>query len=247
MSFAPNLFLSNIKAKDGLARPNRFQVILPIPEYINKFIEVGLLEKIINLPNTITTDVTEILSSSFGGQSPIGYSKSFNASITRYLSLQCEAAELPGKTLATTEAKVYGPTYKVPYQTQYTETTLSFVCTNDFYERKLFDRWMEAIMPSDTNNLRYAKDPESRYLTNIKIVQYDDFIKQIYAVELIDAFPVSIAAQPLSWSDDNFHRLSVQFAYQKYRTIYEGTYDLKEAAASIFGSWAASTIFGNRI
>jgi hypothetical protein len=76
---------------------------------------------------------------------------------------------------------------------------------------------------------------------------YDDFIKQIYAVELIDAFPVSIASQPLSWSDDNFHRLSVQFAYQKYRTIYEGSYDLKEAAASIFGSWAASTIFGNRI
>ena len=67
MSFAPNLFLSNIKAKDGLARPNRFQVILPIPEYIGKFIEVGLLEKIINLPNTIATDVSEILSSSFGG------------------------------------------------------------------------------------------------------------------------------------------------------------------------------------
>jgi hypothetical protein len=84
-------------------------------------------------------------------------------------------------------------------------------------------------------------------LTNIKIIQYDDFIKQIYAVELIDAFPIGISSQPLSWSDDNFHRLNVQFTYQKYRTIYEGTYDLKEAAASIFGSWAASTIFGNRI
>jgi hypothetical protein len=101
-------------------------------------------------------------------------------------------------------------------------------------------------MPTDTNNLRFAKDQESRYLTNIKVIQYDDFIKQIYAVELIDAFPVSISAQPLSWSDDNFHRLSVQFSYQKYRTIYQGTYDLKEAAASIFGSRAASSIFGNR-
>ena len=246
MSFAPNLFLSNIKAKDGLARPNRFQVILPIPKYIGDFIETGLLEKILNLPNTIATDVSEILSSSFGGQSPTGYSKSSNASITRYLSMQCEAAELPSKSLGTTDVKIYGPTFKVPFQTQYTETTLTFMCTNEFYERKLFDRWMEAIMPTDTNNLRYPKDEESRYLTNIKIIQYDDFIKQIYAVELIDAFPVSIAAQPLSWSDDNFHRLSVQFAYQKYRTIYEGNYDLKEAAASIFGSFAASSLFGNR-
>jgi len=246
MSFAPNLFLSNIKAKDGLAKPNRFQVILPIPEYIGNFIESGLLEKIINLPNTIATDVSEILSSSFGGQAPSGYSKSSNPSITRYLSMQCEAAELPGKSLATTEVKIYGPSFKVPYQTQYTESTLSFLCTNDFYERKLFDRWIESIMPTDTNNLRFAKDQESRYLTNIKVIQYDDFIKQIYAVELIDAFPVSISAQPLSWSDDNFHRLSVQFSYQKYRTIYQGTYDLKEAAASIFGSFAASSIFGNR-
>ena len=37
MSFAPSLFLSNIKSKDGLARPNRFQVILPIPSYINNY------------------------------------------------------------------------------------------------------------------------------------------------------------------------------------------------------------------
>jgi hypothetical protein len=246
MSFAPNLFLSNIKAKDGLARPNRFQVILPIPEYIGKFIEAGLLEKIINLPNTIVTDVSEILSTSFGGQPPTGYSQSSNPSITRYLSLQCESAELPGKNLATTDVKIYGPSFKVPYQTQYTETTLSFLCTNDFYERKLFDRWIESIMPTDTNNLRFAKDQESRYLTNIKIIQYDDFIKQIYAVELLDAFPVGVASQPLSWSDDNFHRLGVQFAFQKYRTIYEGNYNLKEAAASIFGSFAASSIFGNR-
>jgi hypothetical protein len=51
-------------------------------------------------------------------------------------------------------------------------------------------------MPSDTNNVRYAKGIETRYLTNIKIVQYDDFIKQIFAVELIDAFPIGIASQP---------------------------------------------------
>ena len=31
MAFSPNLFLSNIKGKDGLARPCRFEVVLPIP------------------------------------------------------------------------------------------------------------------------------------------------------------------------------------------------------------------------
>jgi hypothetical protein len=99
----------------------------------------------------------------------------------------------------------------------------------------LFDQWIEAIMPSDTNNLIYPKDDDTRYMTTIRIVQYDDFIKQIYAVELIDAFPVGIASQGLSWSDDGFHRLSVQFAYQKFRTIYAGTYDIGAAATELLG------------
>jgi hypothetical protein len=72
-------------------------------------------------------------------------------------------------------------------------------------------------------------------MTNIKIIQYDDFIKQIFAIELIDAFPIGIASQPLSWAEDNFHRLSIQFAYQKYRVIYDGSYDLVQAAATILG------------
>jgi hypothetical protein len=237
MSFSPNLFLSNVRGKDGLAKPSRYEVILPIPPYINSFIGNSILEKILNFPNSIFSDVSDAIGSAFGRQGAQDeYSRTSNSSMSRYLALQCESAELPGKTLATADVKIYGPTFKVPYQTQYTDTNLTFICTNDFYERKLFDRWMEAIMPSDTNNLRFPKGQQSRYLTNIKIIQYDDFIKQIYAVELMDAFPVGVAPQTLSWSEDGFHRLSISFAYQRYRPIYEGTYDLAAAATALFGS-----------
>ena len=132
-------------------------------------------------------------------------------------------------------SKIYGPTFKVPYQTQFSDTTLTFMCTNEFYERKLFDRWMECIHPSDTNNLRFPKGARSRYMTNIKIVQYDDVVKQIYAVELMDAFPVSISAQQLSWQDEGFHRVTVQFAYQRYRVVYLGNYDIASLANSVIG------------
>ena len=135
----------------------------------------------------------------------------------------------------TQDVKIYGPTFKVPFQTVYQDTSLTFLCTNDFYERKLFERWMEAIMPTDTNNLRFPKGENSRYLTNIKVIQYDDFIKRIFAVELIDAFPIGIGPQALNWTEDNFHRLTVQFAYQKYRVVYEGSYDLVAAATEYFG------------
>jgi len=229
MSFSPNLFLSHMRSKDGPAKPSRFEVVVPIPSYINEFIPNNIIENLLNLPNAIFGTVSEAIGSAFG-QSPVGS----NSTISRYLALQCETAELPGRTLMTQEAKVYGPTYKVPYQSQYNEMTLTFLCTNEFWERKLFDRWIEAINPSDTNNLRYPKGPQT-YMTPIKVIQYDDFIKQIYAVELVDAFPIGISAQQLSWSEDGFHRLSVQFAYQKYKPVYTGSYDIAAAAAALFG------------
>ena len=237
MAFSPNLFLSNIRSKDGLAKTCRYEVVLPIPPYINSFVGNSIFEKILNFPNSIFSDVSDAINSAFGrGGAADEYSKTSNSSMSRNLALQCESAELPGKTMTTADVKIYGPTFKVPYQTQYSDTSLTFLCTNEFYERKLFDRWMEAIHPTDTNNLRYPKGEKSRYLTNIKIIQYDDFVKQIYAVELIDAFPIGVAPQTLSWADDGFHRLSISFAYQKYRTIYEGTYDIGAAAATLFGA-----------
>jgi hypothetical protein len=245
MSFSPNLFLANIRGKDGLAKPSRFEVILPIPPYINQFIGSSIIEKIINFPNSVISDVSDAIGSAFGksGQQD-EQSRTSNSSLTRYLALQCENAELPGKTLQTEDVKIYGPSFKVPQQTQYGETTLTFLCTNDFFERKLFERWMNCIQPSDTNNLRFPKDDanNTRYLTNIKIIQYDEFIKQIFAVELIDAFPVGIASQSLNWSEENFHRLSVQFSYLRYKPIYAGTYDLAAAAAAVFGTAAARAL-----
>lgn len=240
MAFSPQSFLSNINAKEGLAKPSRFEVILPIPPYINQFVGNSVLEKIINLGNTLSASIANLLGSS--NQSP--QSTTANPTLSRYLALQCESTELPGKTLQTADVKIYGPTFKVPYQTQYGETTLNFLCTNDFYERKLFEKWMESIMPTDTNNLRYAKGSNTRYLTNIKIIQYDEFVKQIYAVELIDAFPIGVAAQPLAWSEEGFHRLSVQFSYQKYRVIYDGNYNLAALAGELLGQSIGNKLQG---
>lgn len=232
MAFQPNQFISNIQSKGGLAKPSRFQVVLPIPTYINNFVGQSLLEKLINLPANLTAELQDIFNQDLRDEQ----SRTANPSLSRYLGLQCESAELPGKTLVTADAKIYGPTYKVPYQTQYNETTLTFVCTNDFYERKLFDRWLESIMPTDTNNMRFAKDDKTRYMTNMQVIQYDDFVKQIYAVEMIDAFPIGISSQPVSWAEDGFHRVSVQFAYQKYRTIYDSRINIADQVAEKLGS-----------
>jgi len=235
MTFSPQLFLSNLQKHDGPAKTNRFQVILPIPSYIGNFISMSALQQILDISGTIQDLTESVVNGIFNKQQSSDKSYS-DAQITRYLGLQCESAELPGISLMTQDIKVYGPTYKLPYQKQYNDLNLTFICTNDFYERKLFDRWIEAIMPGDTNNMRFPKGDQTKYLTDITIVQFDEFVKQIYAVKIIDAFPTSIAPMQMSWSDDGFHKLTVSFAYQRYETIYKGSYNIGQAVASGFGT-----------
>jgi hypothetical protein len=244
MSFSPNIFLANIRSKDGLAKPSRFEIILPIPNYVNSFISNSVLNTILNLPNSIFSDISGAINNALGASA--GNNNTTTAEMSRYLALQCENASLPGKDLQTADVRIYGPSFKVPYRVAYQPMDLTFLCTNQFEERKLFDRWMECISPTDTNNLRFPKGDGSNinggYMTNITVIQYDDFIKQIYAVELIDAFPIGIAAQALNWGSNDFHRLQVQFAYQSFRTIYKGKYDAGAAAAMLAGTAAARTL-----
>jgi hypothetical protein len=48
MSFSPNLFLSHMRSKDGPAKPSRFEVVIPLPPYIAKFVSSTALEALFN-------------------------------------------------------------------------------------------------------------------------------------------------------------------------------------------------------
>ena len=234
MSFSPQLFLAHMRGRGGPARPNRFKVILPLPAALAGGITTSFLDQIANIPSNVVGAVENIV---YGNQALSNLGS--NSTISRYLSFQCEAAELPGKSLQTADVKYYGPTFKLPYQQQYNDTSLTFLCTNDFYERKLFELWNTKIVNPNTNNLYFQEDQKYNYKTNIVIIQYDETIREIFKVVLEDAFPVSIAPQPLSWSDDSFHRLTVQFAYTKYRVSYETETNFAEAAGALFGTAAS--------
>ena len=110
---------------------------------------------------------------------PLPAAIGISSGITRSLELQCENAELPGKSLAMAEVKVYGPSYKMATHKQYTnEITLTFLCTNKGFERQLFDDWIEYITPDQTNNLRFPGGIDGfsgTYWTNMIITQYNEY------------------------------------------------------------------------
>jgi hypothetical protein len=89
---------------------------------------------------------------------------------TEELALQCEAAELPGYAVNTSESKIYGaPTY-VAATPSFSEIQMTFICSGDFWEKKLFDSWIDYIIPKKSYLVQY----KSNYQTDIKIFQYSE-------------------------------------------------------------------------
>jgi hypothetical protein len=128
----------------------------------------------------------------------------------RNLRLRCENAELPSKTFATTERKIYGPTEKHPYLTTFNDSTFTFMVSDDMSEKKLFDAWMNLINPKTTFDLNYKND----YVTGITVNQYNVKNEKTYSITMIDAFPISVNQLDLDWSNENtHHKLAVTFAY----------------------------------
>ena len=239
MAFSPNDFLSTMKGLGGPAKSSLFAVVIPIPTYINNYVTYKVTDAITNfrndLVNSFIDPITSFINESLG-RGPISEEqRTSNVTLSRQLAFLCEGAELPGKSFLTHEAKVYGPTFKVPYLAQYQDMNMTFLCTRAMPERIFFDRWMQAILPTDTNNPRFPKSEKSRYLTNIQIFKYDEQAQNVLQIELIDAYPVSMAAQSMSWSDDAFLRLNVSFAYQSYRVVFNGGFNPSQENLINFG------------
>lgn len=230
MAFSPNDFISNLNKYGGPSKTSLYAVVIPIPNYINSFVTYKTLDAIENygrnLVNSFVDPVTSFINQALG-RGPIDEaSRTSNTEMSRNLAMLCESAELPGKTIMTHDnVRVYGPTYAVPYMTQYSDMNLTFLCTNQFQERALFERWMEAIIPSDTFNPRFPKSEKSRYMTNIRVIKYDEQANEVFVVELIDAFPKSIVSQALTWSDEGFMRLTVNFSYRYYKVVFQGGFN----------------------
>lgn len=131
-------------------------------------------------------------------------------------SYLCESAEFPGRGFMSTDIRYYGTNNKMPYQTTYEDLNLTFICRNDFTERNFFDNWMQIINPLATYDFAYRDD----YISSIEIFQLSDLDEGIssavYSFCFENAYPVLVNPQPVTWADDNFHRLTVSFTYNRW-------------------------------
>lgn len=157
-----------------------------------------------------------------------------DASKLQDLTFQCDSTELPGYTVNTLESKVYGPSWHIASLPTFNEHVLNFMCTQTMWEKIFFDNWMRRINNPNSYHTTYR----DAYTAEVVINQYADTNPKtpIYAVKLVEAFPISIAALPVNWGDmDGVHRLAVTFKYTYWELAKPpgGFFDPANAGAAL--------------
>jgi len=137
------------------------------------------------------------------------------------LRFQCETTELPGYTVNTVDGRYYGVANPVASFPTFADLTLTFVCSGDFWEKKLFDKWINLVIPINNYNPNYKDTYTSPKITINQFSESENSNNTasiIYNVSFFEAFPTAIAPMNMNWADDGIHRLVVTFRYEYWVT-----------------------------
>ena len=204
---------SLISKKGGLAKGNRFNVIFTPPK-----------QTLLNF------DLESIISSAISGN----FSAKNLINNPRDISMLCDSVSIPGKQISTIDYQAQKQAIKIPYGTLHDDVSLTFLLTNDYYMKSMFDQWINNIVNTDTYGVAYKKD----IVTDVIIQQLDEQDVPIYGVKLEGAFPVTMSEVALSnESTSQIQKLNVSFAYDKYvpQGALSSTGSAIRSALSIFG------------
>lgn len=213
--------IDNLKAtiskKGGVAFANRFQVFFQPPGAVT-------LKNLLNSdPKSLVGDLAK---NAISGGSPKNIIPD-----PRDISILCESVNLPGRQISTIDYQADRQTIKIPYGVINEDVTMSFILTNDYYMKQLFDKWMSGIFDVENYRVGYKKD----FVTDVVIQQLNKNNVPIYSVRLEDAFPITMQSIQLdSNSENTIQKLNVTLSYENY--VPEDIVDTIRSTASTIGA-----------
>ena len=180
---------STISKRGGLAKTNRFQIFFTPPQ--------GKLLSTQGLVGAITS----------GG----GLKSMVND--PRDISLLCETVTIPGRQIATLDYQADKQAVKIPYSFINEDVTCSFLLTNDYYMKTMFDDWLEQVFNSESYRAKFKKD----FTSDVVIQQLNQEDVPVYGVRLENAFPTTVAGITLdNNSESAVQKMTVTFSYDNY-------------------------------
>lgn len=213
MAFNLNEFRANLNAVGGLASPSKFAVYITSPAFLS-----GVASSYDKY------DENDLVS---------GLNENMNIADARILSMLCDSAQLPGKSLQIQEYRPqgYGKISKIPVDISHDTLQLSFLLDNDHRVMNFLQYWFQEIIntgsefegPSMTfkNRAAYELNYKKNYATTMIIQFYANGDENSFIeYEFHDVYPMQIAPVQLGWDqNDQIAKVSVEFSYSGYTTF----------------------------
>ena len=202
--------------RQGLANSNRFMVYMQPPS-----------GSLLNLDlNALAVGVLSGNGLSLGGL----------INDPRDVAMLCESCTLPGRAITTIVMQNVKQSIKVPYTYINEDVTFTFLLTNDYYMRKMFDQWMGMVFNIDTYTMNY----KSEYVTDVRIAQLNKQNIPIYTVRLENAYPTGINAINLdNTAENSIQKVTVNLTYENF--VVEGLVDTVTGIAGGIADTVAGT------
>ena len=190
---ALNEVLGEIRGKDGISRPHRYEVTL--------FPPTGSAGS----KGTGSNVFSKIMGEALGDGT------------VRATGLKCESISFPGRNLDTTDdTNIYGPIRKIVTGYTFADISAKFQCSTDMREKKYFETWQRLAFNPQTWVMGYYKD----YIGSVDIHALDEQNNRRYGVKLIECYPVSINEQSLSYAENtSYQTIGVNLAYRYWQNL----------------------------
>lgn len=196
---------SSIAKHGGVAHPNRFAVYMQPPA-----------ASLLNLD--VQGSIINALSGNFKAGNLIND--------PRDMTILCESCSLPGRQIATLDYQSVRQSMKIPYGYFNEDVTFTFLLTNDYYIKKIFDRWTSAVIDFEQYRARYLEE----YTTDVVVQQLNKENLPIYGVRLKRAYPITVNSIMLDNTAENaVQKLTVTMTFEDF--IVEG--GIKSAMSAV--------------
>ena len=185
-------------------------------------------EVILNPPAGTNTNIASSQIQEFRGDDTV-----------RQTSLACENISFPGRNIDTTEdTNIYGPTRQIATGFSYAEVSATFRCSRDMREKRYLEAWNKLAYNPATWAMSYYED----YVGSVQIFQLDDNDERTYGIELIEAYPKTIAAQTLGYAQNNaYQTVDITFSYRYWKNLTDES-DLPKPLIDRIAERAVNTV-----
>ncbi len=121
-------------------------------------------------------------------------------------------AAIPGRSFSSFEFRQgKARVVKRLYDTIYDTLRLTILCTDDYIEKKMFDKWFNLVFNQATERFSYPDDYES----TIEIIKLDNTLDNVYKTKFINVHPKSISEiQQTFEGGSEVDKFEVEFEYE---------------------------------